>query len=350
MSRKNQFEYDVYISYSHKDRGFAQKVINDLVETGLKVFVDYEQFMPGKPVIKEMERGILISRKTIVVLSPNYVQSQWSEFENLIIQALDPAGQKGKIIPILCAPTVLPRRLSYLSYIDFTAKNYENGLAALKSAIAMPKPKKKKSNEIQVGGDIDTSTIITGERSVITIERDKILLEEVLNLNKQILSLITNSASKKDNVGSFVFKNVEETIEDPKLCFVLMPFGPVWSRTLFENHIKKACEKEGLEAKRADDIYGVQGIMQDVWLYINQAGIIIGDLTTRNPNVFYEVGLAHAIGKKVILITQKMDDVPFDLRAVRCIVYSLELDGPKKFQVDLRKTLKSINAPNKNGK
>jgi hypothetical protein len=90
--------------------------------------------------------------------------------------------------------------------------------------------------------------------------------------------------------------------------------------------------------------------MQDVWLYINQAGIIIGDLTTRNPNVFYEVGLAHAIGKKVILITQNMDDVPFDLRALRCIVYSLELDGPKKFETDLRKTLKSLNSPNKNDK
>lgn len=336
------FEFDVYISYSHQDRLFVQKLVNGLTENNIRVFVDYEQFLPGQPIVQEIERGLLNSAKMVVVLSPSYVQSQWTEFENIFIQSSDPTGSKGKAIPVLCSPTVLPKRLSFLTFVDFTSNKFEDAFAQLLNAVTtIPTESTKRS--VDVEGNAEGQTIITGDHSVISIERDKILLEEVLTLNKQILNLITNPSTKNQSVRHLLFKNIEENIEDSNLCFVLIPFGTQWSRTLFDQHIKKACEKENLIAKRADDIYGVQGIMQDVWIYINKAGIIVGDLTTRNPNVFYEVGLAHALGKKVILITQNMEDVPFDLRAVRCIVYSLELDGPRKLETDLRKTLKSIN-------
>jgi hypothetical protein len=59
-------------------------------------------------------------------------------------------------------------------------------------------------------------------------------------------------------------------------------------------------------------------------------------------NVFYELGVAHAIGKDVILITQTMDDVPFDLKALRCIVYSFTPRGMKEMESILRKTIQEI--------
>ncbi len=49
---------------------------------------------------------------------------------------------------------------------------------------------------------------------------------------------------------------------------------------------------------------------------------LVADLTGRNPNVMYEVGIAHTVGKPVIMVTQDIDDVPFDLRALRCVVYA----------------------------
>lgn len=69
---------------------------------------------------------------------------------------------------------------------------------------------------------------------------------------------------------------------------------------------------------------------------------MIADLTGKNANVFYEVGVAHALGKEVILITQTMEDVPFDLKALRCIVYSFTPRGMKEMENKLRTTIREI--------
>lgn len=101
-------------------------------------------------------------------------------------------------------------------------------------------------------------------------------------------------------------------------------------------------ERCGLRCERADDIYGISGIMQSVWESINRAQVIIADLTERNPNVFYELGIAHTLGKPVIMITQSMDYVPFDLRHLRCVVYDFKPGRIQKFEVILEKTIKTI--------
>ena len=82
--------------------------------------------------------------------------------------------------------------------------------------------------------------------------------------------------------------------------------------------------------------------MADIWSAIKAAKIIIADCTGRNPNVFYEIGLAHAIGKKVVLITQSMDDIPFDLRQLRTIVYEYSPRGMKSFEDTLKRTIESF--------
>ena len=105
---------------------------------------------------------------------------------------------------------------------------------------------------------------------------------------------------------------------DPKLCFVLMPFEEEY-RPVYEDHVRPTIESAGLRCQRADEVAGVTSITWDIWERINSARFLIADLTGRNANVFYEVGLAHAINKDVILITQSMEFVPFDLRSVRCI-------------------------------
>jgi transcriptional regulator with AAA-type ATPase domain len=127
-------------------------------------------------------------------------------------------------------------------------------------------------------------------------------------------------------------------------CFVLMPFADQNDlQAVYNEHIKNVIENKcGLRCERADDIYDISGIMQSVWESINKATLIIADLTQRNPNVFYELGIAHTLGKPVIIITQSMDFVPFDLRHLRCILYGYTPKGIKKFEFTLEKTVQSV--------
>jgi len=123
------------------------------------------------------------------------------------------------------------------------------------------------------------------------------------------------------------------------LCFVLMPFKknlePVYKK------IKEVVVLEhGLSCIRADDIYSTGIIIEEIWDKIQEAQVIIADATGRNPNVFYEIGLAHAIGKEVIIITQTMDDVPFDLRHRRVIIY--DLGNLEEFGIKLSKTVDAL--------
>lgn len=124
-------------------------------------------------------------------------------------------------------------------------------------------------------------------------------------------------------------------------CFVLMPFKDELQE-IYEDCIKKAIEDLDMFCERADDIFHNKSIMEVIWTQICSSEIIIADLTGKNPNVFYEVGIAHAIGKEVILITQDEQDVPFDLRHLRYIRYQVTKRGQEQLIDDLKITIKSI--------
>ena len=128
---------------------------------------------------------------------------------------------------------------------------------------------------------------------------------------------------------------------DERLCFVVMPFDKTY-RSIYDKAIKPTVRRAGLRCKRADDIFGVSPIVSDIWRHINKARLIIADLTNRNPNVFYEVGLSHALGKRVILLAQKSEDVPFDVKHIRCIPYNNTEGGRRKLSRDLFRTIKSL--------
>jgi hypothetical protein len=103
-------------------------------------------------------------------------------------------------------------------------------------------------------------------------------------------------------------------------CFTIMPFGG-WFDQHFLDIYKPAIEAAGLAPRRADDLYRPGTIVHDIWEYTQNAKVILADLTGKNPNVFYEFGLGHALAKPVVLVTESVTDVPFDLRALRMIHY-----------------------------
>jgi len=106
-------------------------------------------------------------------------------------------------------------------------------------------------------------------------------------------------------------------------CFVMQPFVQPYGG-YYEKIFKPAIEKAGLQPVRADaEIFGTGKIIDQIWRGLNNAKVLIAELTTRNVNVFYELGLAHALRKPVVLIASNEPDVPFDLKHIRVIYYDL---------------------------
>lgn len=117
-------------------------------------------------------------------------------------------------------------------------------------------------------------------------------------------------------------QNVEAAFDArPKpYVFVLMPFDRAFT-DVYQLGIRPACEKAGAYAERLDDQIFTESMLQRIYTQIAKADVIVADMTGRNPNVFYEVGYAHALGKVVILLTRDREDIPFDLKHYRHIVY-----------------------------
>jgi hypothetical protein len=132
------------------------------------------------------------------------------------------------------------------------------------------------------------------------------------------------------------FKGLKETSQSnthlrpvttaPKpFVFVLMPIRDEFS-DIYKFGIKGAAQDVGAYAERVDEQMFDEGILERIFNQISKADVIVADMTGRNPNVFYEVGYAHALNKVVLLLTQKADDIPFDLQQRSHIVYEGKID------------------------
>jgi hypothetical protein len=104
-------------------------------------------------------------------------------------------------------------------------------------------------------------------------------------------------------------------------CFVMQPFAAPLG-DYYESVFKPAINQAGLTPVRADDeIFGTGKVIDQIWRGINAADVLVAELTTKNANVFFELGIAHALQKPVILVSSNQDNVPFDLRHIRVILY-----------------------------
>ncbi|MBI5383164.1 MAG: TIR domain-containing protein [Verrucomicrobia bacterium] len=121
MTDRDQFEFDVFISYSSKDKAWVRgELLKRLEEAGLKAIIYFRDFTPGAASIKEMEHGVVKCRKTLLVLTPNYLESEWCEIEFRMAQTLDPANRDHRIVPLLRTECEKPLSIAALTHIDFT--------------------------------------------------------------------------------------------------------------------------------------------------------------------------------------------------------------------------------------
>jgi hypothetical protein len=116
--------------------------------------------------------------------------------------------------------------------------------------------------------------------------------------------------------------------------FVLMPFVTKM-KPIYDKHIKKVADQLKLRCCRADENFLSHEIMADIWSWLFNSKLIVADCTGNNYNVYYELGIAHTLGKTTLIITQNPEEMPFDIRSKRYIRYEYTPDGMQKLEKTL---------------
>lgn len=174
------------------------------------------------------------------------------------------------------------------------------------------------------------------------------LLEEIEPGKRRVLDIV-HAADGAGRVAEDQLKRLSKgvTVQATDTCFVVMPFAEPLGG-YYTSIYQPAIERARLKAIRADaEIFGTGKIIDQIWSGIQSARILVAELTGRNPNVLYELGLAHALRKPVVLVSSNEGDVPFDVRHVRVIYYDVRdpFWGTKLIEKVAENILSALNNP-----
>ena len=147
-----------------------------------------------------------------------------------------------------------------------------------------------------------------------------------------------------------LFLGPERLYPTPKLpagqatvrCFIVMPFSLEWSDDVHHT-LSGACKSMAVHPVRGDDLFTPTDILVDIWHSLNDADFVIADITGRNPNVLYELGIAHTLAKPVLIISRNAADIPIDLSTRRVILYGQSETGwCEELGIKVSKAIKEI--------
>lgn len=129
--------------------------------------------------------------------------------------------------------------------------------------------------------------------------------------------------------------------------FMVMPFADTTANQVYENIVKPLCVELGYEVIRADEYTTTKVIYDEIVQSIQNAAIVVVDISGKNPNVMYELGVAHALRQKstIILTHDSIAESPFDIKHFRIIGYENSIAGAESLKKKLRETIKSIKKP-----
>ena len=316
--------YDAFISYARNDGAVARQLAQELAEAGFTTFIDEASLAAGNSFAQELSRAIRDSRFVLVLVSPSYVESRWAQKELQLAMNEElqmPLGAV-KVIPILIDDCDVPFLIRDKHVLDL--RNRESFRPQVERLIANLKSLREPDGEQP---DIRKNEL-PGQRP----ERlDSATAAELLSrLSDTVKAFALPSSSKEAPAPSKL------EIPRSKTCFVVMPFGGEELDIVYEDFIRPVLENEcALTCERGDDLFGSNVIVEDIRSSIDNARLVLADLTGKNANVFYEVGIAHTMDKPVLLLAQSMDDVPFDLRHRRVLIYEYSPRGCKKLELAL---------------
>ena len=198
------------------------------------------------------------------------------------------------------------------------------------------------------GNSLQVLSKLIGEGTVCLAEIERYVEGRKVGMNRfapvSSAFVSTVQTHPPDRVVTFapdVFRIPDKPVEMNMLS-VMMPFEGRFVGTY--TAIRNVCVRLGINCRRADDIWDNSILIQDVFDLIFTSRAVITDFTDRNPNVFYETGVAHTLGKIVIPITQSVGDIPFDLRHHRALTYLPNAEGLLKLEKDLEKKLMQVFA------
>ncbi|GAB5426423.1 MAG: hypothetical protein Crog4KO_35700 [Crocinitomicaceae bacterium] len=156
--------------------------------------------------------------------------------------------------------------------------------------------------------------------------------------------LVESSISSATSLGQVVIQPVWglPLFDDMYKYDVLVLSSTGKKNSLYENYIQPIVEKQGLSIAKSNDIFSQKIAAKINWSTIFHAKFIIADLTDRDPDVFYKLGICHTLGKPVIMLSQNPDDVPFDLRQFNIIYFQQDESG-HEFEQKLKKALEAAN-------
>jgi hypothetical protein len=173
MSDENTYTYDVFVSHAPADRSWVRaELLPRLEAAGLGACLDWRDFRPGAARVDEVERAVISSRKTLLVLTPAYVDSEWAEFGNQMVQSLDPAARDLRLIPLLKARCELPLRIRHLTTVDVgDAAEAALGWRRLLAALGAPEDEAP----LVVAAERDGYEPATGRGPDLQVVRDLLL-------------------------------------------------------------------------------------------------------------------------------------------------------------------------------
>jgi hypothetical protein len=132
-------------------------------------------------------------------------------------------------------------------------------------------------------------------------------------------------------------------IERAPRLFVVMQFGPPLD-SIYTDVIAPVGEAAGFDSRRGDDFAGPGQILADITRELKEASVVVAEISEANPNVYYEIGYAHAVGTPTILLARRGQPLPFDISGFRCIFYDDSIGGKQRVEGELRRHLAAITA------
>jgi len=147
-------------------------------------------------------------------------------------------------------------------------------------------------------------------------------------------------SERKITFAPNVFQVPESTKIEVDLVALMMPFKAEFNSV--HDGIRRAADEAGYRCLRVDDIWEASTVIQDIFNLIFRAHVVVVDFTGKNPNVMYETGIAHTLGKHVIPISQSFDDVPFDMKHHRILKYLPNSEGIDEMVLTLAEKLRHV--------
>lgn len=236
-----------------------------------------------------------------------------------------------------------PARLGRVTKITSRGNNLRLGFELFSEVKSIPP---SQLSELSLELDIAGWEMNRTHWAIKDVDLIEVLREAELTLNQSIVVLASlakearyNGASPGFEVHPTVF-SVPKVSQEQDLVAIMMPFSKEYDEV--RAAIETACKEIDLRCERADDIWDHSTIIQDIVNLIYRSAVVIVDFSSRNPNMMYETGIAHTLGRPVVPISQSFDDIPFDLVHHRTLNYFPNKEGLEEMTEKLKRRLKKI--------